>query len=592
VKGAQETRARLELRLLAERTPAGHWRGELSASALSTATAVGALTLARRAGRSVPETLIAGGRRWLARHGNADGGWGDTTKSASNVSTTALVWGAFGLSVASDEEECRAEAAAEAWLRRAAGGLDAERLAAVLGERYGRDRTFSAPILTFLTVSGRLGPEAWRHVAALPFELALVPARFLGAVRLPVVSYALPALIAIGQARHRHRPPREPVSRLLRNLAREPTLRTLGRIQPESGGYLEAVPLTSFVVSSLVAAGRADHAVVDRGLDFLAGAVRTDGSWPIDSDLACWVTTLAIAALGRDAFSSAERAQLGAFVRSRQHVALHPYTNAAPGGWAWTDLPGGVPDADDTAGALVALATLGADDDATREAALAGVSWLMGLQNRDGGIPTFCRGWGALPFDRSGPDLTAHAVRAWDAWRPSLPVARRAALDRAILRAIRYLVRAQRPNGAFVPLWFGNEAAPGEENPTYGTARVLPALAVVAEAAPEASPALARGRGFLLLAQNADGGWGGAPGVVSSLEETGLALSALASFASDAEVAGAMLRGVAWIVERTDAGRVTPAAPIGLYFARLWYFERLYPLIFGVAALRAALARR
>jgi squalene-hopene/tetraprenyl-beta-curcumene cyclase len=53
-----------------------------------------------------------------------------------------------------------------------------------------------------------------------------------------------------------------------------------------------------------------------------------------------------------------------------------------------------------------------------------------------------------------------------------------------------------------------------------------------------------------------------------------------------------MFRGVSWIVERTDAGRVTPAAPIGLYFARLWYFERLYPLIFGVAALRAALARR
>ncbi len=28
---------------------------------------------------------------------------------------------------------------------------------------------------------------------------------------------------------------------------------------------------------------------------------------------------------------------------------------AAPGGWSWTDQPGAVPDADDTAGALLAL---------------------------------------------------------------------------------------------------------------------------------------------------------------------------------------------------------------------------------------------
>ena len=32
----------------------------------------------------------------------------------------------------------------------------------------------------------------------------------------------------------------------------------------------------------------------------------------------------------------------------------HPYCLSAPGGWAWTDLPGGVPDADDTPGVLMA----------------------------------------------------------------------------------------------------------------------------------------------------------------------------------------------------------------------------------------------
>jgi squalene-hopene/tetraprenyl-beta-curcumene cyclase len=37
-----------------------------------------------------------------------------------------------------------------------------------------------------------------------------------------------------------------------------------------------------------------------------------------------------------------------------------------------------------------------------------------------------------------------------------------------------------------------------------------------------------------------------------------------------------------------EDGRYREPAPIGFYFAKLWYFERLYPLIFTVAALRQA----
>ena len=38
-------------------------------------------------------------------------------------------------------------------------------------------------------------------------------------------------------------------------------------------------------------------------------------------------------------------------------------------------------------------------------------------------------------------------------------------------------------------------------------------------------------------------------------------------------------------MEHSDGGRTFPAAPIGLYFAKLWYDEALYPLLFTVAAL-------
>src|SRR5262249_14441849 len=100
----------------------------------------------------------------------------------------------------------------------------------------------------------------------------------------------------------------------------------------------------------------------------------------------------------------------------QQYRETHPFTSAAPGGWGWTPLPGAVPDADDTSGALLALRNLGATAESSA-AAKAGITWLLDLQNGDGGWPTFCRGWGHLPFDRSSADISAHALRALDAWK-------------------------------------------------------------------------------------------------------------------------------------------------------------------------------
>ncbi len=95
----------------------------------------------------------------------------------------------------------------------------------------------------------------------------------------------------------------------------------------------------------------------------------------------------------------------------------------------------------------------------------AGLIWLADLQNADGGLPTFCRGWGRLPFDRSSTDLTAHFLRAIDAvnqravqvvvdeiWPSDCINARR--------RAMKFLKRRQRLDGSWLPLWFGNQDCP------------------------------------------------------------------------------------------------------------------------------------
>src|SRR5262249_44932718 len=156
------------------------------------------------------------------------------------------------------------------------------------------------------------------------------------------------------------------------------SLRVLERIQPSSGGVLEAIPLTSFVVMALAsirASGgalaprglsrsqrrgsprganatplaRPPQNVIDPGIAFIVHSVRPDGSWPIDTNLATWVTTLAVNALAAAADLDAldKKDELCDWLLKQQFKERHPYTGAAPGGWGWTDLPGSVPDADD-----------------------------------------------------------------------------------------------------------------------------------------------------------------------------------------------------------------------------------------------------
>lgn len=581
-----EARAKAAVALLDQRTSPGHWVGELSSSALSTATALYALSChdPQRHGQRIDQAT-----RWLTEHQNLDGGWGDTLLNTSNISTTTLVWSALSVREGAEHVDT-AVAKAEQWLIRAAGSLTPSDLAQAITRRYGKDRTFSVPILTMATLAGRLGPvddpHTWRWVKQLPFELAALPRGWFARLNLQVVSYALPALIAMGQARHHHRPSVNPIARLTRQFSRGRTLGLLGQIQPASGGFLEAIPLTSFVAMSLCAAGQRDLTVVEQCIGFLEDTQRHDGSWAIDSNLATWVTTLSINALAAGGrieqyLPSDQRTRLVDWLIGQQYTAKHPYTDAPPGGWAWTDLPGGVPDADDTSGAILALQNLRAGTDRDRQRRIdqscaLGLSFLKQLHNRDGGIPTFCRGWGKLPFDRSSTDITAHGLRA------AITLSNASPQDNRFTRKLtHYLLRNQATDGSWSPLWFGNQHRSDETNPVYGTTRVLIGLA---QSLGNDHPAVQRGVGWLIQQAGDDGGWGGGPKTPSSIEETALALECLATVAPQrlqTETTAAMR----WLIDATDGGRHFPPAPIGFYFAKLWYFERLYPLIFTVAAL-------
>ena len=141
----ERARAKSTATLLAERNSDGHWPGELSASALSTATAITALTLVGRRDAAVAQATagaIRAGYAWLLAHQNADGGWGATTRSVSHISTTTLVWAALGVQPAPSPGAAAAVAAAERWLTTAAGSLAPDALVRAIEQRYGKDRTF------------------------------------------------------------------------------------------------------------------------------------------------------------------------------------------------------------------------------------------------------------------------------------------------------------------------------------------------------------------------------------------------------------------------------------------------------------------
>lgn len=574
--------------LLRQRNEHGWWTGELSVSPLATATAVVALTYFDFPGCFL---LVRRGLDFLTRTQNSDGGWGDTTKSLSNISTTMLARAAFvaGQDIYGSFPHAVIDGATKY--------IDSKGGVPGLIARYGKDKTFSVPILTCCALAGLV---KWNQIPRLPFELAWLPPQFYKTVKLPVVSYALPALIAIGQVRHHHGNSKWNPLHWIRNAARKPTLRRLETLQPSNGGFLEATPLTAFVTMSLAGMGLANHPVAKKGVEFLKASVRPDGGWPIDTNLSTWVTTLSINALGDD-LEGVDKDAIREWLLAQQYKTIHPYTNADPGGWAWTDLPGGVPDADDTAGALLALSHLGETDSIkVLEAAENGIRWLLSLQNRDGGWPTFCRGWGALPFDRSSQDITAHALRAIARWRDEIVIWKAnpellSAMDHAIVRGFRHLIGAQyyrmniqRKDECWIPLWFGNQHHPDEENPVYGTSRVVLALKDdrFAKRIPPgwihdrdqhvefACSALVRFHFSI---------WSGAEG--SSIEENALAIEGL-SFAD--YQTNELQTAVSNLVDRVLSGTFTEPAPIGFYFAKLWYFEKLYPIIWTVGALRRA----
>ena len=626
--------------LLAERTATGHWVGELASSPLATATAISALVLAHEteeaaalpgavAGSAASaenaafahilqshlSEVIVEGLHWLARVQNADGGWGDATRGRSNLAATLLVQAAFRLTGVPAKYADLMDLADE--YVTAQGGI------AGLRYGFGKERLVAAPILANCALAGML---PWRQVPTLPFEWACLPERWASRLRLPLERLEVPALVAVGHAKFHHDPPRNQLSRTLRNAARAGSLSVVERLQSQDGSFFDAIPLTAFVVMSLASTGRQHHSVVQQGVEFLLSTMRSDASWPVVGNLAVSNTTAALNSLLGGIHEARGRETL-AQRDSLEHNGHDTHTESeeldragldwllncqstTSGGWAWSDSSGALPNTDDTAGALRALAkwqahATSAERERIERAARVGIDWLLNVQNDDGGWPALQGGPSALGLERSAADLTGHVLDALAAWQRLF--ANR--IPAAIARGVAYLGAAQRGDGSFTALRFGNQYHDDSENPVCGTSRVLTGCAALGLLDGEMATRAAR---WLVRAQHSSGGWGPprtpldysgsyktgshswreneALAKHASVEETSLAVAALLPLVdSNPAITAAVSNGLAWLAAAIEQDEHHQPAVIGQsFFAKLWYHERLLPLTCASGALSGA----
>ena len=575
--------------IASELKPEGFWEGRLSSSALGVAVAVVALHF-DNAVQNASE--IRKGILWLQKNINSDGSYGDTPESKGNVSTSLLVYAALNLYAASDEQIKATQQKVAGYLSSLKIDVQSPQVAKFILAHYQKDYTFSVPILAMCGVCGVPGEDAFNHIPQLPFELSLLPRKFYRLLNLSVVSYAIPALVAVGILIYKKKKSNL-FWRVIRRFSIKKAMTILHRMLPESGGFLEAIPLTAFVSLSLINSGFADTDVVEKGIQFLKRTQREDGGWPIDVDLSTWVTSLSVKAFRgklEGFLNSDQEDKIADYFRLIQNGKIHPFNGTGPGGWGWTNYSGSVPDGDDTPGAMLALLKLEPKSKIKHEV-LNAANWLKELQNSDGGFPTFSRGWGKLPFDQSCSDLTGHCLLAVsevvENYQDELSGEESENLKKIFEGALQYLEKKQAENGSWLPLWFGNQLTANHTNPVYGTAKVVTYLKDAAlhnwhstQNKDKLEKMIRKGNDFLVRIQNEDGSWGGDKNIPGTIEETSLAVSALIS----GENLVICESGLKWL-EETIMEKGFVSAPIGLYFASLWYDEKMYPLTAYLEAL-------
>ena len=613
---ARQTLERARDHALGLQHAGGWWQGELETNVTMDAEDL----LLREFLGLHDAAAIAAAARWIRSQQRDDGTWANFYGGPGDLSTTVEAY--LALRLAGDEPDAPHMKQACAWILDE-GGVEATRVftriwLALSGLWSWDDLPVIPPELIYLPAWFPLNIYDWgcwarQTIVALAVVQSFRPSRPLpftiDELKTGVTPSRPPAdpwarvFNALDKALHLYRPVKS-VRRAARRrcaewiIARQERDGCWGGIQPPWVYSLMALNLLGYQI---------EHPIMQRGLSGLDRftIIEQAADGPVRRLEACqspvWDTVLIMIALAdaglpadHPALVNAERWVLGEEIRGPGDWQVRR-PDLAPGGWAFEFDNDVYSDTDDTAEVVLALRRAGPRHPGKQAAIDRGLTWLAGMQSKDGG-------WGAfdadntrmlvnkLPFcdfgaviDPPSADVTAHIVEAF--------AAEGRATDLVVRRGVVWLLQAQEPDGS----WFGRWGA----NYVYGTGAVVPAL--IAAGVKPSKPAIRRAVAWLEEHQNPDGGWGEdlrsyddpalAGRGTSTASQTAWALLAL--LAAGERDSSATEGGVRWLAQtqRADGSWDEPQYT-GTGFPGDFYINyHLYRLAFPLSALgRAVLA--
>ncbi|MBT2686818.1 squalene--hopene cyclase [Bacillus sp. ISL-47] len=283
------------------------------------------------------------------------------------------------------------------------------------------------------------------------------------------------------------------------------------------------------------------------------------------------------------------------YLLKRQHDQIGDWVihnpGTLPGGWGFSDVNTVNPDVDDTTASLRSIARSVKGSTGYQQAWDRGISWLLSMQNDDGGWPSFERNtenpWlDFLPIEKgeyifgdpTSADLTGRTLEFLRNYT-DLPKD-----HPAFKKAINWLLKNQEHNGS----WYGRWGVCY----IYGTWASLTGL--MASGLSANHPSVRKGTGFLKSTQNRDGGWGESclsdsqksyvPLNASTITDTSWAVDAL--IAVEEKPTPAIQKGIHYLLNSIDKEDWTTAYPKGQAMAGSFYIHyHSYQYIFPLMAL-------
>jgi squalene-hopene/tetraprenyl-beta-curcumene cyclase len=515
----------------------GGWTDWLASSALSTSLGVLALSCMDE---SDHRSRIDGGLEWLRRNQRDDGGWSMAeTEPPSSPGMTAFAVGALN---ALAPDSSRASVA------RGMAFIESQGYDGIPGMTGPKPKTWPAAAPLAWWMAGMKEIDA---LPRLPVEVMLLPSKLRNKV-----SIGLPGVLALA-VMQAHLLPATRLRRFFQRLAEPRALEWLRSALGPNGGIEECPMIAALIVIGLSKAGVGED-LQQASLDYLLSTQRDDGSWPVDRDLEIAVTAYAVLALAEfgDVADDPRLAPTRDWLLSTQWTTPFTPLKLPAGGWSWST-PSGWPESEDTAVVLSVLGLLGLRSD--HPSVRAGLRWLNSRQNRNGSWSEWVRNSNLLN-DKPCVGVTAHVVMALHQYGE--PGGRRSRIG----RALRYLEREQRFDGAAPSLWFRDSV--------HGTAKLLE---MYAELGRPDTAAGALARGWLLANQRPDGAWPTTVEVSAdgpTAEETAWAVySLLRSGMSPG--APQIVDGIRWLLDHQDPSGTWRPSPVGLYFEDFCYTSDL-----------------